>query len=76
MFGTAADWIVSENKVVAYSNEEGLIQDQRLAMASTPDGVFGSSAIQATLSSVPPRRITTSKLPAYSIRHDASQSVR
>src|SRR5260370_4993654 len=56
-----------ENKVVAYSNEEGLIQDQRLAMASTPDGsVWLVSYTSNTVQRFRQGRITTSKLPAYS----------
>src|SRR5260370_11239462 len=56
-----------ENKAVAYSNEEGLIQDQRLAMASTPDGsVWLVSYTSNTVQRFRQGRITTSKLPAYS----------
>jgi signal transduction histidine kinase/ligand-binding sensor domain-containing protein len=67
-FGTAVGLDrFRENKVVAYSNEEGLIQDQRLAMASTPDGsVWLVSYTSNTVQRFRQGRITTSKLPAYS----------
>jgi len=67
-FGTAGGLDrFRENKVVAYSNEEGLIQDQRLAMASTPDGsVWLVSYTSNTVQRFRQGRITTSKLPAYS----------
>ena len=67
-FGTAVGLDrFRENKVVAYSNEEGLIQDQRLAMASTPDGsVWLVSYTSNTVQRFRLGRITTSKLPAYS----------
>ena len=67
-FGTAVGLDrFRENKVVAYSNEEGLIQNQRLAMASTPDGsVWLVSYTSNTVQRFRQGRITTSKLPAYS----------
>jgi signal transduction histidine kinase/streptogramin lyase len=67
-FGTAGGLDrFRENKVVAYSNEEGLIQDQRLAMASTPDGsVWLVSYTSNTVQRFRQGRIATSKLPAYS----------
>src|SRR5258708_21650231 len=67
-FGTAVGLDrFRENKVVAYSNEEGLIQDQRLAMASTPDGsVSLVSYTSNTVQRFRQGRIPTSKLPAYS----------
>ena len=67
-FGTAVGLDrFRENKVVAYSNEEGLIQDQRLAMASTPDGsVWLVSYTSNSVQRFRQGRITTSKLPAYS----------
>ena len=56
-----------ENKVIAYSNREGLIPDQRLAVASTPDGsVWLVSYTGNTVQRFHQGRITTSKLPAYS----------
>jgi signal transduction histidine kinase len=56
-----------ENKVIAYSNGEGLTPDQRLAVASTPDGsVWLVSYASDTVQRFRQGRITTLKLPAYS----------
>ena len=56
-----------ENKVIAYSTGEGLIPDQRLAVASTSDGsVWLVSYTGNTVQRFRQGRITTSKLPAYS----------
>ncbi len=67
-FGTAAGLDrFRENKVIAYSNGEGLIPDQRLAMASTSDGsVWLVSYTGNTVQRFRQGRITTSMLPAYS----------
>jgi ligand-binding sensor domain-containing protein/signal transduction histidine kinase len=67
-FGTAVGLDrFRENKVIAYSNEEGLIPDHRLAVASTPDGnVWLVSYTSNTVQRFREGRITTSKLPAYS----------
>jgi ligand-binding sensor domain-containing protein len=67
-FGTAAGLDrFRENKVIAYSNGEGLIPDHRLAVASTPDGsVWLASYTGNTVQRFRQGRITTSKLPAYS----------
>jgi ligand-binding sensor domain-containing protein len=56
-----------ENKVIAYSSGEGLTPDQRLAVASTPDGsVWLVSYTSNTIQQFRQGRITTSKLPSYS----------
>src|SRR6202051_4977287 len=67
-FGTAAGLDrFRENKVLAYSNGEGLISDHRLAVASTPDGsVWLVSYTSNTVQRFRQGRITASKLPAYS----------
>jgi signal transduction histidine kinase/ligand-binding sensor domain-containing protein len=67
-FGTAVGLDrFRENKVIAYSNGEGLIPDQRLAMASTSDGsVWLVSYTGNTVQRFRQGRLTTSKLPAYS----------
>jgi signal transduction histidine kinase/ligand-binding sensor domain-containing protein len=67
-FGTAVGlYRFRENKVVAFSNGEGLIPDQRLAMASTRDGsVWLVSYTSNTVQRFRQGRITTLKLPPYS----------
>jgi len=67
-FGTAVGLDrFRENKVIAYSNGEGLIPDQRLAVASTSDGsVWLVSYTGNTVQRFRQGRISTSKLPAYS----------
>ena len=67
-FGTAVGLDrFRENKVKAYSNEEGLIPDQKLAVASTADGsVWLVSYTGNTVQRFRQGRITTSKLPPYS----------
>ncbi len=56
-----------ENKVIGYSNGEGLIPDQRLAVASTPDGsVWLANYASNTVHRFRQGRLTTSKLPDYS----------
>ena len=67
-FGTAVGLDrFSENKVIAYSKGEGLIPDQRRAVASTSDGsVWLVSYTGNTLQRLRQGRITSSKLPAYS----------
>jgi signal transduction histidine kinase/ligand-binding sensor domain-containing protein len=67
-FGTAVGLDrFRENKVTPYSNGEGLIPDQKLAMASTPDGsVWVVSYTGNTVQRLRQGRITTSLLPPYS----------
>jgi signal transduction histidine kinase/ligand-binding sensor domain-containing protein len=67
-FGTAVGLDrFRENKVIAYSNGEGLTPDQRLALASTRDGsVWLVSYTSDTFQRLRRGQITTSKLPAYS----------
>jgi signal transduction histidine kinase len=67
-FGTAVGLDrFRENKVTPYSNGEGLIPDQRLAIASTTDGsVWLVSYTGNTVQRIRQGRITTSKLPPYS----------
>jgi signal transduction histidine kinase/ligand-binding sensor domain-containing protein len=67
-FGTAVGLDrFRENKVIAYSNGEGLTPDQRLALASTRDGsVWLVSYTSDTFQRLRQGQITTSKLPAYS----------
>jgi signal transduction histidine kinase/ligand-binding sensor domain-containing protein len=67
-FGTAVGLDrFRENKVLPYSSGEGLIPDQKLAVASTPDGsVWLASYTGDTVQRIRQGRITTSKLPAYS----------
>jgi len=67
-FGTAVGLDrFRENKVIAYSNGEGLTPDQGLAVASTPDGsVWLVSYTSDTFHRFRQGRITTAKLPAYS----------
>ena len=67
-FGTAVGLDrFRENKVMPFSNEEGLIPDQKLAVASTPDGsVWLISYTGNTVQRFRQGRITTSKLPPYS----------
>src|SRR5258708_12325577 len=67
-FGTAVGLDrFRENKVVAYSNEEGLIQNQRLTMASTPKpSLCLHSHTTNTPHLFPQCRPTPSTLPPYS----------
>ena len=67
-FGTAVGLDrFRENKLIPYSNGEGLTPDQRLAVASTSDGsVWLVSYTSDIVQRVRQGRITTSKLPAYS----------
>jgi signal transduction histidine kinase/ligand-binding sensor domain-containing protein len=67
-FGTAVGLDrFCENKVAAYSHGEGLIPDQRLAVASTPDGnVWLAGYTSNTVQRFRQGQITTSKLPHYS----------
>jgi len=62
-----------ENKVTPYSNREGLIPDQKIAMAPTQDGsVWFVSYTRDTVQRFRQGRITTSKLPLYS-RSDSTR---
>jgi signal transduction histidine kinase/streptogramin lyase len=67
-FGTAVGLDrFRENKVIPYSNGEGLIPDQKLAVASTADGsVWLVSYTGNTVQRFRQGRITASKLPPYS----------
>src|SRR5438132_8767512 len=56
-----------ENKVIPYSNREGLFPDQKLAVASTAEGsVWLVSYTGNTVQRFRQGRIITSKLPSYS----------